>query len=72
LIDRYGVKAVLRRDYLGYGEILQINAAERILRLHREMQTFSDWSAWSRQNKDGAAYLLCAMKAASEAGLLDG
>ena len=71
LIDRYGARAVLNRGYIGYGEMLQINTAERIMSLYNEMQQFEDWSLWARQNKEGAAYLTRVMKKAHEAGLID-
>ena len=62
---------MLNRDYIGYGEILQINTAERIMSLYAELQQYEDWTLWARQNRDGAAYLTRVMKQASEAGLID-
>ena len=72
LIDRYGVKAVTGRDYLGAGEILQIQTAEAVVRLYHEMKSHQSWADWAAGNTRGAQFLMRATELANEAGLIDG
>ena len=60
------------RAYLGYGEILRIQAAEYIVRLYSDMRQYSDWVEYKQRHPEEGAVLFGAMKLASEMGLIDG
>ena len=68
----------MNRPYLGFGEIIRIEAAERIVRLNREVEEYRDtegkinWVKWAQENPQGAKDLAEAQKAAADRGLLDG
>lgn len=78
LIDRYGVQAIFGRSYLGAAEINKMLAAQRIVRLSREVKGYTDaegkinWVKWAQDDPQGAADLAEAQKAAADRGLLDG
>ncbi len=78
LIDRYGVQAIFGRSYLGAAEINKMLAAQRIVRLSREVKEYTDaegkinWVKWAQEDPQGAEDLAEAQKAAADRGLLDG
>ncbi len=78
LIDRFGVQAIFGRSYLGAAEINKMLAAQRIVRLSREIKEYTDaegkinWVKWAQEDPQGAKDLAEAQKAAADRGLLDG
>ena len=78
LIDRFGVQAIFGRSYLGAAEINKMLAAQRIVRLSREVKEYTDtegkinWVKWAQDDPQGAKDLAEAQKAAADRGLLDG
>lgn len=58
LIDRFGVEAVMGRPYLGMGEMIKINAAERVVRGYRMKANSENWSKWARDNPKDAEKLV--------------
>jgi len=66
LIDRFGVEAVMGRPYLGMGEMIRINAAERINRAYQMREHSESWAEWARKNKKDAESLIIVEKMVSE------
>jgi hypothetical protein len=66
LIDRFGVEAVMGRPYLGMGEMIKINAAERIVRGYRMRSQDENWVKWAQANPKDAEKLVIVEKMVSE------
>ena len=49
-IDRFGVKAVLGRDVLSYGEIQRMITAENIVRAYTSRKREENWAQWALEN----------------------
>ena len=53
MIGRYGVQAVLHREYIGAGEAFAMNTAENITNAYKSRATYRDkdggenWAEWS-------------------------
>lgn len=62
-IDRFGVQAVLRRDYLGAGEIMAMNVCDNIVSAYESRSRYRDkdgkdnWVEWARENPELSAIL---------------
>jgi hypothetical protein len=52
LINRFGVKAILNRDYLGGHEINKMLLVENIVDAQKQMSQSDNWSKWSLDNKE--------------------
>lgn len=72
LIERYGVEAIMGRPYLGAGEIMRMQAAEKIVSLYQARQRYADWTLHARDDEAGSAFLNHAMMLAHEMGFIDG
>lgn len=66
LIDRFGVKAVMNRDYLGRKEINRMLLAENIVDGYKQMNKSDNWSQWANDNKELYELLEKARKLAKE------
>lgn len=57
LIGRFGVKAVLWRDTLGFGEMKRMNEAERVYNAKRANANAENWAEWAKKNPEEAELL---------------
>ncbi len=49
-IDRFGVKAVLGKDVLSYGEIQRMLTEENIVKAFSSRKASGDWAKWAQEN----------------------
>lgn len=68
LIREFGVPAIMRRDYLGAGEILRMRTVERLLHAHADRARSINWVVWARENPEDNALLMAALKASDNGG----
>lgn len=66
LIERFGVKAILNRDYLGRREINRMLLVENIVDAQKQMSKSDNWSQWANDNKELYEILEKARKAAKD------
>lgn len=64
-VDRFGAQAVFGR-VIGAGEIRRMNTAEAIVRAYRDRERAENWAEWARDNREQAALLARAAKAADD------
>lgn len=69
LIDRFGVRAVLDREYLGAVEMRMMLLAENILTWYEERDKASSFVEWQNSNPDKADMLEFARAEAEKRGL---
>jgi len=63
-IDRFGVPAVMGRDYLGAGELRRMVTAENIVEAYHARLATNDWAEWAKANKSMSRLLNEAAKLA--------
>jgi len=56
-IDRFGVRAVMGRDTLSYGEISKMRYCELIVNLYHSRERAENWAQWVNDNKAQASAL---------------
>lgn len=56
-IEQFGVKAILGRDVLSYGEISRMKYARLIPALFHSREKAENWAAWVRDNREQASLL---------------
>jgi hypothetical protein len=66
LIERFGVKAILNRDYLGKHELNRMLLIENIIDSQRQMSKSDNWSQWAIDNKELYEVLEKARKASKD------
>ena len=57
-IDRFGVRAVLGRDELSYGEIQRMLTSENIITFYRSRTASDNWAKWTNDNPEASELLI--------------
>jgi hypothetical protein len=61
-IDRFGVKAILGRDVLHFGELRRFTLAENIYNAYKSRARSENWAQWTKDNPEMADVLAAAEK----------
>ena len=56
-IDRFGVRAVVGRDVLSFGEIQRLLVVENIYNAYVSRKSADDWAKWATDNPHAAKIL---------------